>query len=306
MRQYLKDIALQSFFWLDRAGIHVIPKHFYSPIPDYVWLKENKDLWTGRIDLAGIGWDLDQQLSWLSEMCTPFYDEVSGLEFYENAVSNEWGLGFGPIESQVLHCVVRSLVPRRIIEIGSGISTCCMIHACQKNEHDAKTSSLITCVEPFPRPSFKRLTKVQHIQSLCQAVPKALFAGLEAGDLLFIDSSHAVKTGSDVIRIYLDIIPALPPGVMIHIHDVYLPYLYPRDTLSHCFGWQETVLLAGLLTGNDHLQVLACLSALHYDRTKRLQSLLKDYRPQGNDQGLQPSGRKIQGHFPASIWLRSC
>jgi hypothetical protein len=87
---------------------------------------------------------------------------------------------------------------------------------------------------------------------------------LSAGDLLFIDSTHAVKVGSDVVRIYLEIIPHLPAGIFLHIHDVYLPYAYPRDVFSMPYWWQETGLLIALLTNNPRLSVLTCLSALHY------------------------------------------
>ena len=306
LRKSFKNVALRSFFCMDQAGIHILPKHFYSPIPDYAWLKKNKELWSGRVELYGVEWDLDRQIQWLTEACSPFYGEVAGLDFYQNAISNEWGLGFGAIESQVLHCVVRSLAPSRILEIGSGVSTACMVDAVKRNALEGKGKTEITCIEPFPQPSFKRLAGIRHIPSLCQSVPNALFSELGNGDLLFIDSSHTVKTGSDVVKIYLEIIPSLPPGVTIHIHDIYLPYLYPRDTLTHYWGWQETVLLTALLTNNSHLSVLACLSALHYDRTQELQSLLSDYRPQANDQGLQPSSTPSQGHFPASLWLRTC
>jgi hypothetical protein len=67
---------------------------------------------------------------------------------------------------------------------------------------------------------------------------------MEAGDLLFIDSSHAVKTGSEVLRIYLEIIPGLPAGVYVHVHDINLPYLYSRDALSAYYASQETALCA--------------------------------------------------------------
>lgn len=305
LRNMAKRIALHSFLQMERAGIHVLPKHFYSPVSDRQWLQENRDLWTRRAKLAGIDWNLDRQMEWLTEVCSPYYDEVRGLGFYESSIRNGLGLGFGAIESQVLHCVIRSMAPRNIIEIGSGVSTACAVRAIEKNEAEGKCASQLTCIEPFPMPAFKRLKGIRHITDRCQSVPTAVFSELGTGDMLFIDSSHSVKTGSDVVRIYLEIIPSLPPGVTIHIHDIYLPYLYSRDTLTHCWGWQETVLLTSLLTNNNRLSVLTCLSALHYDRTQQLQSLLGDYVPQSNDEGLQLSA-ETGGHFPASLWLCTC
>jgi hypothetical protein len=119
---------------------------------------------------------------------------------------------------------------------------------------------------------------------------------------LFIDSSHAVKTGSEVLRIYLDIIPALPAGVHIHIHDINLPYEYSRDALSSYYASQETALLLALLTDNPRLSVQACLSALHYDRAEQMHALLPDYLPQANQDGL-PAPDAGPAHFPSSIWL---
>jgi predicted O-methyltransferase YrrM len=305
LRKQAKKYLFKCFSLADRLGVHILPRHFYSPIPDHSWLKEHKEFWTGKADLQGVEWNLDRQMDWLSQMCEPYYAEVRGLGFFETATSEGWGRGFGAIESQVLHCVVRSLAPPRILEIGSGVSTACMIEAVKRNEEENKPSTKITCIEPYPKPAFKGLPNVQHIQELCQTVSKSVFTELKAGDLLFIDSSHAVKTGSDVVRIYLEIIPSLASGVVIHIHDIFLPYLYPRDVLTHFWGWQETVLLAALMTSNPQLSVLAGLSALHYDRPKELQALLKDYQPQANEEGLNPNGATPDGHFPSSLWLRS-
>jgi hypothetical protein len=144
---------------------------------------------------------------------------------------------------------------------------------------------------------------IELIPKICQEVPLSLYESLSSGDLLFIDSSHAVKVGSDVIRIYVEIIPNLPPGITIHIHDVYLPYLYPRDVFSMPYWWQETALLAALLVNNRKLSVLSCLSALHYDYSDRLQQLLTDYRPAKNNDGL--AAGPTSGHFPASLWLQT-
>jgi hypothetical protein len=94
-------------------------------------------------------------------------------------------------------------------------------------------------------------------------------------------------------------------AVFIHIHDIYLPYLYPRSVLFYPFASQETALLLALLTNNKHLSVLCCLSALHHDRTNRLRSLLSDYQPQANLEGLCPS-YPPKGHFSNSLWSQTC
>lgn len=299
-----KEWSFRIFSALDLLDVHLLPKHYYTPVADYTWLRRHRELWTGRLGLGGIQWDLDAQLIWLAEICKPYYREVRGLDFFNKAVAGAWGHGYGPIESQVLHCVIRSLAPRKIIEIGSGVSTACMLNASTLNTREGRGTTEMICIEPYPKPAFNRLTSefknVRHIEAQCQAVPQTLFDDLEAGDLLFIDSSHAVKTGSDVVKIYLDFLPRLRPGVLVHVHDIYLPYAYQRDALSSYFGWQETALLAALLTGNRNLSISACLSGLHYDRKAQLQTILTDYFPQTDSDGLQAG---TQGHFPSSLWL---
>jgi hypothetical protein len=106
--------------------------------------------------------------------------------------------------------------------------------------------------------------------------------------------------GSELQRIYLEIIPRLRPGVVVHIHDIFLPYLYSPDALSTYFGWQETTLLAALLTANPRLQIAASLSILHHTRPRELAAILPDYVPRATDRGLYAKGK---GHFPSSIWI---
>jgi hypothetical protein len=306
VRGLARDLWFKAFLLFEKLGVHVLPKNFYTPIQDYHWLRENKRLWTDRSSLTGIDWDVERQLDWLTEICAPYYPEVAGLEFFNESAARGWGPGFGTIESQVLHCFVRSKAPARIIEIGSGQSTVCMLHASELNAKDGRLASQITCIEPYPRAPLKQLTGVNLLQQQCQAVPNNVFSQLRAGDLLFIDSSHAVKVGSDVIRIYLEIIPSLSAGVFVHIHDINFPYLYNRSTLSPYFmhNSQETALLAALLTGNQRLAVLSSLSALHYDRPREMKSLLTDYEPQANIDGMWAS-YPAQGDFPHSIWLET-
>ena len=144
-------------------------------------------------------------------MCEPYYSEVAGLESYRALTGS--GPGFGEIESQVLHCFMRRFAPGQVIEIGSGVSTLCMLEAARLNQRDGKPFSKITCVEPFPNEKLRGRAEIELIPQLCQEVPLSVFDRLSSGDLLFIDSSHAVKIGSDVLRIYLEIIPRLAPGL---------------------------------------------------------------------------------------------
>jgi len=303
LRHSLKSGSFRFFHWLDAIGLHILPKHYYTPVPDYGWLKKNRAAWMKRAPLVGLEWNLDGQIEWLKQCCRAYYGEVSGLNLYREFTTTRLGPGFGPIESQILHCFIRQFSPSNIIEIGSGVSTACILEATRRNEQEKKAAQRITCVEPFPSVFLKEQKNIRLIQKTCQEVDISEFESLREGDFLFIDSSHTVKVGSDVVRIYTEIIPKLRAGVTIHIHDIYLPYLYPRNVLENYFGWQETVLVLALLTNNPKIEILSCLSALHYDRATDLKSVLPDYNPQPGQEGLSSGPEK--GFFPSSLWLRT-
>lgn len=286
----------------ERFGLRVQPVHYYSEVPDRRALEADRAPWARPVELTGVTWDLDAQLAWLEKMCAPYVAEVAGLAEYE-ALGRDRGPGYGPIESQVLHCVVRSLAPARILEVGSGVSTVISRRAADRNAAEGRTTTAITCIEPHPRDALRALPGVEVVAEPAQSADGAHFAALRAGDLLFIDSTHAVRTGSELARLYLEVLPRLAPGVVVHIHDIALPYLFNPDVLHSVFDWQETTLLAALLTGNDRLSVLACESALHHGRPDGLARVLPDYRPRATPDGLNAVAGGGTGHFPSSIWL---
>lgn len=303
IRRRAKQASVRLFMGMDQLGAHVLPKHYYSPVADYKWLNRNKELWCRAADMAAVEWCLEDQLSWLRQRCRDYIHEVQGLRVYADAVRNGLGPGYGPIESQVLHCACRDLKPRRIIEVGCGVSTACMLHALRLNQSETTHPFEYVCVEPFPRPALSCLAGVHLARVRVQELPVEFFRTLESGDLLFIDSTHTVKTGSDTVYLLLEILPRLNPGVIVHLHDIYLPYLYRRDVLHNYFDWQETSLLLALLKGNRNLQTLCCLSALHYRAQSAFRQILPDYTPQADTSGgLAPPG--APGHFPSSFWLR--
>ena len=104
-----KKLLFKIFLMLDRAGLHVMPKHYYTPVPDCTWLENNRPLWIGRSSLTGIPWDLAGQFAWLKGVCEPYYREVTGLKSYYSYAGS--GPGFGETASQVLHCFIRRYPP---------------------------------------------------------------------------------------------------------------------------------------------------------------------------------------------------
>jgi hypothetical protein len=252
--------------------------------------------------MQGIEWDADAQLSWVSSMTSNFISEVSDLTRFRDITQGNFGQGFGPVESILLHCVIRTIAPRRVVEVGSGVSTMVMMHAIGINDSEGRDRSDMVCVEPFPGEDLRKVVGITLVDSMAQTVPDAVFDQLDSGDLLFVDSTHVVKTGSELTRIYLEVLPNLKPGVMVHIHDIYLPFNFAPDILGNLYDWQETTLVAALLTGNPHLKVLASMSALHHTRSRELNAIFSQYRPH-----VMPSGLFVgdveASYFPSSLWL---
>ena len=151
--------------------------------------------------------------------------------------------------------MLRKLKPKKIIEIGSGFSTLMGLRAILKN-----ASGRYTCVEPYPNENIKTLAKaniIDLVESGVQTVPLELFWSLEANDVLFIDSSHVCKTGSDVNYEFLKIIPHLKKGVVVHVHDIFFPFDYPRSwVVEKQIFWNEQYILMALLAFNNEFSML--------------------------------------------------
>jgi hypothetical protein len=305
LRRLIRRILFSRrlFRLLDRHGVHLLPKHYYGPVPDYAWLEAHPTAWRRRIELGGVEWNLDDQLSWLEGICRDHHKEVIGSGWYANLSSAGFGWGYGLLEGQVLHCFIRACRPARICEIAGGVSTAVMARATAMNAAEGGGQPRITTIEPYAWDGIRALEGVEVVAEQMQLVDGAVFASLQAGDLLFIDSTHVLKTGSELHRLYLEIVPALPAGVVVHVHDVTLPYLYQRTFGRDFFDWQETALVLALLTHNSRLRPLCCLSALHYDRPDELRRILPDYRRQNATDGLAPF--VPEEHFPSALWLLS-
>ena len=198
---------MKAYVLGDRIGWHVMPKHYYTANHDVRWLRGHRKLWAKPAEYNHLRWDLDQQLSWLRETVLPSMPEVRGLALFRALTGAAAGPGFGPIESQVLHCYIRSAKPRRVVELGAGVSSLVMLRADELNQADGHPPMSLSCVEPHPWSGIKDVQGLRLIREPAQAVDRALFDSLESGDLLFVDSSHAVKVGSEVPRIYLTSFP---------------------------------------------------------------------------------------------------
>jgi hypothetical protein len=302
----LKTVLLEVYRIGLRFNVVILPNRFDTGVPDLNILARTKDTWTARSDMAGIHWDAGEQEQLLCQVMLPFQDEYRENQAYRDATRAARGPGFGAVEAQALHGFLRHYQPRKVIEVGSGVSTSCMLAASRLNRENGGREQNILCVEPYPR-DWLRSAPVELIEKPVQQVSLEVFQSLEAGDFLFIDSSHTIQTGGDVNYLVLEVLPRLKPGVLVHFHDINFPYDYPRDALTALGTCQENALLHAFLAGNPRFGVLFCLSLLHYDRPDTLRRVFPEYTPQANEQGLRsnsyPAFGEIREHFPSSLYL---
>jgi methyltransferase family protein len=245
----------------DRWGYHIRPIHYYEPLPDFRTITPEQI--NRRRNYASIDFRWEEQLMLVGELAR-YREELKDLSF---DFDNDFFSGF---DAAVYYSLIRHLQPQRVIEIGGGYSTQLAAHAVARNG-----KGRLTCVEPYPE---ARLTEanVEVIQKRVEEMDVDFFACLEAGDILFIDSSHAVKFGSDVCYEFLELLPRLKPGVWIHVHDIFFPHDYPAEwLLDRRLALNEQYLLEAFLAFNKNfLPQLAnhwiCLD--HGDEAARLWS----------------------------------
>src|ERR1051325_5436464 len=197
----------------------------------------------------------EQHLEFLATICGPFHEELRALpltprddkQFYRN---NSW---FESVGADVLYGVVRHFAPAQVLEIGSGHSS----RLTAKAIRDGQLQTKLICVDPCPRVEIQACAD-EFIRRPVEELPNHELADrLHAGDVLFIDSSHLVRTGGDVVYLYLQVLPRLQPGVLIHAHDIFLPFEYPQEFIvEEQWGWGEQYLMHALLMGNPHFEIL--------------------------------------------------
>ena len=312
VRDKLKRLYFTFYKIGIRFGVYILPAHYYVSEPNILELERTVDIWAKPSAMAGVDVDLDAQVDNLRRVCVPFQKEFTGNPHYRHAVNQPYGSGrsriFGYIEAQVLHAAVRHYQPRRLIEIGSGIPTYCTSQAISMNRQDTGIDGHITCIEPHPIDLVKKIAaaseNVELITRPIQEVPLEHFTQLQANDIVFIDSNHVVRTGSEVNYIVLEVLPIIPKGVLVQFHDIYLPYDYDRDVLRNFIHPNETALVAAFLACNTRYKILFSLSMLHYERRKEMQSVLPEYRPEADWRGMRIGEYDQAKHFPSSLWLR--
>lgn len=236
------------------------PGHFYSPIPDHKDVLSKSDALFQ--DDEDIGFDInlnsDGQRDLLEELAS-YYGEYVWTEEPSDKYRFRLGNGyFAEADSLILYSFMRHFKPSRMIEVGSGYSSALMLDT---NEHYLNSSVRFTFVEPFPERLISVLREKDNKHSRLivdgvQNVDISEFEKLERNDILFIDSSHVSKVGSDVNYIIFKVLPALKPGVIVHFHDIFWPFEYPKEWVLGGRSWNEAYMLRAFLQYNNCWDVL--------------------------------------------------
>jgi hypothetical protein len=249
--------------FLEAAPQFAPPGHFYSPIPS----KSDVDKHLARQqrsplrELPAIRMDDGMQLEFLNCLKTyypkvPFQaTSVDGLLYrFDNP-------HYSYTDGIILFCAMHYFRPHRLIEIGSGFSTCAILDT---NHLFLDAQTQITSIEPHAELLRSLVAKSNHrltiVESELQDVDPGVFDQLGPRDILFIDSTHVSKIGSDVNYIFFEILPRLKQGVIIHIHDIYVAYEYPEVWLREGRAWNEAYLLRAFLEYNEHFRILLFVS----------------------------------------------
>ena len=235
--------------------------HFYSPVVDPADARSDEAmLWPAApAPVLGIDFNDDSHVFVLG---TLFPESYPLFDYPEEGVADEElssfylrNSQFSWLDARALFVLFRHWRPRRVVEIGSGYSTLLMADVARRI---LDGDCAITAIEPFPRPFLKRMAdRIDLIEMRVQDAPRRVFESLEAGDVLFIDSSHVAKTGSDVNYIFFEILPRLAPGVRVHIHDIFLPMEYPKEwVIEENRSWNEQYLVRALLMFSHRFRVV--------------------------------------------------
>ena len=278
-------VQKKCFFNLfEKSGIHVLPVNYYSPVPDTMTFKEL--FWVYKSNLKEVDLNIDTQLDLVDNIFPTFKHEYNKFPVSSREVSmpTEFAIdngAFAFVDAYVLYCMIRHFLPKRIIEIGSGISTLISSKACSENKLGGVLTELIA-IEPYPNDTLKRgfpgLSRL--IQEKVENIDFTLFESLNENDILFIDSSHVVRIGGDVIFEFIEVLPRLKKGVIVHFHDIFLPLHYPKEfVMKQRLFFTEQYLLQAFLMYNHAWEVLWAGTFMHLNYPERLKQAFHHYRP---------------------------
>jgi Methyltransferase domain len=304
------SLMRNTFRLFQRIGITVSPNHYYWPVPDFRALEARK--WPTEEEPVGLDLGFDRQLDFLQTVVPQFQGEWNSDAAPFFSVNYNYGNGFfETVDAEIAYCLVRHYKPRRIVEVGGGYSSRVMAAALEMNlKLDGVRGELIT-IDPYPDrfPQKALSDRVHLIPQTVQDVDLDVFLSLRSGDFLFLDSSHVVGIGSDVVREYLEIVPRIASGVLVHAHDIFIPADYPREAVLHNLAfWSEQYLLQALLMYNRQFEVLWGSSLMQTRAASELDHAFphwqRSYRSMPLEKRRFLPTRDGSRVWPSSFWMR--
>ena len=278
------------------------PGHFYSPVPgleDFNMVHRHQDLEAATNSQHGIDFNTDFQLKLLQEI-SAYYDKVPDFPVEKNQsyrfyYDNDY---YSYPDTTVMTCLMQHLRPKKIVDVGGGNTTTLMLDINQHLLTDAPME--ITLIEPHPERIEEMMageSSVKRINSKVQDCDLEVFRQLRAGDIVFLDTTHVSKMGSDVNYFAFNVFPVLQPGVIIHIHEMFYPFEYPKEFFSVGKAWNEIYFWRAFLTHNRAYEILLHNSFLAKKYPNKLRELLPNYFKTGRKEiNVQNEG--------SSLWLR--
>lgn len=252
---------------------HITPVHFYSPIPNINELKS--DIFTRVHDCVGLDWNIENQLSYFQLIFPKYIGE------YIPPINQ----GLSQVDAFVLYAMIRGKKPKVLIEIGSGESTKISLSALGRNE-DEGIACHFTAIEPFPKVFLKEIRNksFELIESKVQDIDIEF---LSQADILFIDSSHVAKIGSDVNYEILNIVPRLKVGSLVHWHDIMIPIDYPKGWIENGnMFWNESYMIHAFILHNKCFRVIWASKYMQLNYSDQLHNIFPYFHPEDPDQQL--------------------
>jgi hypothetical protein len=260
------------------VGVFPIRAHYYEP--QFNNQNPNPPFSQDR-NLQGINWNVSCQLEMLErfnfseELANIPQKKPSTLKFYLNNEAFESG------DAEYWYQIIRTIKPKRIFEVGSGNSTLMAIDAINKNQsEDPNYKCEHICIEPYEMPWLEE-TGVTVVRKKVEEVELSFFSQLEENDILFIDSSHIIRPQGDVLFEYLELLPSLNTGVIVHVHDIFSPKNYLTKWLQDDVRfWNEQYLLEAFLSHNSSWKIVGALNYLHHNHYKKFSSVIPFLTPE--------------------------
>jgi Methyltransferase domain len=281
-----------------RLGIHVLTESLESPVANAP--PAEAEVWGRRSALPGIEFDLEAQMRFVESLLTPYLSEFESVVRYPAGGTPFplWNGFYQAGDAEFLYAMVRHFKPTRILELGSGFSTFVSAAASVENAREGHPVEL-TAVDPSPRAELSSgiegLTRVELRDG--RDLPLTRFERLAANDILFIDSSHAVKLGGELNWLVLEVLPRLGGEVLVHFHDLFLPHEYPRPLFQLWPYFNEQYLLQAFLIGNHEYEVVLSAAALARAYRDRVRTLIPSLGEDVDDLPWTP-------YVPSAFWLR--